>query len=194
MRQEQEEGGLNPAKDYRQGVNLLYLVSAAWAITIYLPLRYGSGKEHAGLRGVLGLLFPCVFMLFVPDPSVAWIWPVYLGGLMIQRFGHWRAYRRGELVQTRYQGYPWVASLLCRQHDESKAKTFTEPFLAVAIGVALCPFAEGLAVYYLFGSVAMFIKQFIENLSFQRQVDQLQDAMIENDYLMSQTRALRRFA
>jgi membrane protein insertase Oxa1/YidC/SpoIIIJ len=140
------------------------------------------------------MIFPFGFMLFVPDPSVVLVWPIYLVGLTIHRFGHWRAKRRRAMVHTHYQGDPWVAMFLFRLRDPVKAWTIFEPLLAVLIGFALSPLGEGLALYYIFGGIAMFVKQLFENVGSRQRLDQFHDAMIENDYMMSQSRGLRRFA
>lgn len=195
MNQSQHEqgGGLTPLRYIEQGRQYFYLLVSAWAITIYLPMRYGSGREHAGSRGLLGMIFPFAFMLFVPDPSVMLVWPIYLVGLIIHRFGHWRAYRRRELVHTQYQGDPWLAMLLFRFRDPVKAWTVGEPLLAVGIGFLLSPLGEGLALYYIFGAGAMLMKQIFDNIGARRYLDQYHDAMIENQYLMSQSRETRRY-
>jgi hypothetical protein len=194
MNQNYEESrGLDPAGDIRKGAIITQLFVSAWAITIYLPMRCGSGKEHTGGRAVLGMVFPFIFMLFVPDPSVALIWPYYLCGLLIHRYGHWRAYRRGEVEHTQYQGRPWLTQLLFRKASEKTAVMILEPLLAAVIGCALAHVGEGIALYFLFGGAAMFIKQLFVYRSSQRTLDQYNDAMIENGYLMSQSRGSRRF-
>jgi hypothetical protein len=54
MKQQQDDGGgLNPARDIRQGANYLYLALSAWAITIYLPMRYGSDRLRISVPPVM---------------------------------------------------------------------------------------------------------------------------------------------
>lgn len=185
---DQEQQTPRYADDTQTGMNLLYLLASAWAITIYLPLRKGTGKEHCGIRGVVGFCWPFLACMVLKDITLLYIVPVYFISLLAHRAGHLRDFWAGRIVHTQYSGEPWLAWRLSPHVSEQRAKAVVEPLFVVCCSLGLLLFSPGLGLYYFWGGIVMAAKQGFDNMAWQKQLDQQRDAQIEAGYLAAQAR------
>lgn len=179
MQDQQQAPQLRP----RDCANLFSWIVIGWAMTMYVPIRRGLGKDHIGMEALVGLLWLIAWMLFTTAPYLAPLVPLYLLLVVVHRMYAFMQRRRGIFIHTYYNGEPWLAMGLFRLKDEMKAKAFVEPLLAAALGVYLLQFDEGAGLYFIGGAMALIATHQLTVKRDERMVDDVRNSMFENEWL-----------
>jgi len=182
--QDQQPKQLTP----RDCANLFSWIVVGWAMTIYLPIRRGMGKDHIATEAFVGLFWLVAWMLVTNAPLLMPLVPLYLLCALLHRISAFARRRRGEFIHTFYNGEPWLAMGLFRVKDELKAKSFVEPLLAAALGLYLLQFDEGAGLYFLGGAMALVAADRLIASRDERKVDDMRNSMFENEMLMGNFR------
>ncbi|HEY4309321.1 MAG TPA: hypothetical protein VGN12_07700 [Pirellulales bacterium] len=173
-----------PETDSRTAAHLVYLIINVWAMTLYLPLRRQTGKDHIGITGLLSVFFIPLYATFANAPDILILLPVFITSIVMHRLGHWRRHAAGRFEHTYYGGDPWAAKLLLRCKDERKCKVLGEPVLAFCVGVLLLPYGDAVGGYFMAGALALGVSQAMLFQQDEQRLDDMRNGMIENEALM----------
>jgi len=160
----------------------LNALAHAHACTVTPFLRTDFGSEGIGLHGLIGggmiLGWGCyancypMFIFFL-------IWIV---ALAIQRAKTFLNWRRGVIVHTRYNGYPWIVRRFFPRLSEPNAKA-VEAFACLGIGGLLAQFWPPLGWYVMAGFVSIMVTEAVIAETAKRRLQAMRDAEIEQRYL-----------
>jgi hypothetical protein len=168
-----------------QGIaNLAFLIVAAWAMTVTLPMRRFSGKHYLKTTAAIGAMIIVCYTLFVPAPELAPLFFVFLFSVVLHLAGLVKMRFKGVLVHTLYNGDPWFTRRMFFCKDEHRCKAFVEPLVAIVIGFILVPDYAPCGVYFIIAGFAMVVVQAEIDKELQRRVDGVNDGRIENESLM----------
>lgn len=165
--------------------NIVLWVIVGWAMTIYMPVRRGMGKDHIGIEALVGFLWLGAWIGFWHAEPLLPLVLIYLVSIVFHRLNAFVRRQRGEFVHTYYNGEPWLAMKLFGQKDELKAKQFIEPFLSFGLGMFLLQFGEGVGLYFMGGAGALLATYLLIAKRDERAVDAMRNGMFENEALMS---------
>lgn len=160
----------------------LNALAHAHACTVTPFLRTDFGSEGIGLHGLIGggmiLGWGCyancypMFIYFL-------IWIVALAIQRVRTFLNWR---RGVIVHTRYNGYPWLARRFFPRLSEPNAKA-VEAFACLGIGGLLAQLWPPLGWYVMAGFVSIMFTEAVMAETAKRRLQAMRDAEIEQRYL-----------
>jgi hypothetical protein len=186
-------GGL---KDTESALNLLQLWTRSASLPIELFVRQiGSwGPKYLGMGAVFGLAWPvCFAMLYGPHPDQYWVlrfWYAMVGMLVLHNVvGLIRRYR-GYKPHTCYIGDSWFERMKgCT--DPRRARAF-EVLMATTVSLVLFQVVKPLGAFLLLGTAAHAFNLVVLELSMTARLRALQDAQIENEYVMARYRELQK--
>ncbi len=168
-----------------QGIaNLAFLIVAAWAMTVTLPMRRFSGKHYLKTTAAFGAMIIVCYTLFVPAPELVPLFIVFVFSVFLHLAGLLKMRFNGVLVHTLYNGDPWLTRRLFFCKDEHRCKALIEPLVAIVIGYFLVPNYAPCGAYFIIAGFAMIIVQSEIDKELQRRVDGVNDGRIENESLM----------
>ncbi len=159
-----------------------------WALTLYLPLRKGMGRDHVGFS----LLFACPLIFMVSEyaraPGLMWLLVVDVIAWFIERIGAEVRRWRGVREHSEYGGQSWLLEWM---FGEDGAKQLGEPMLCFFIGWLIYKFTSqpNAATYFWYGGVimALFHGMAIEH---RRKIEtRMTNAMIEHQGEMARLRS-----
>lgn len=189
MYPQQQQGNDRPSMN--DSFNMLTFLVSAHSLCFAVFLRKDFGKEGIGFYGlgaalmilVYGSLTNCypMFVFFV-----AWILAVIAQRLI--QFSNWR---RGVILHSRYNGYPWLAwKLFPRIKSEGNAKA-AEAFLCLAIGGLLTNVSPPLGVFVMSGFLSIMLCEGIKVEFTRKRLQAMRDAEIEQRNLAEQYKSGR---
>jgi len=179
MAQQERQDGMFSDRDT---FNILYFALNAYAMALLPFLRRGMGRRGIGLPG----LFALVIIVFYGGQTRsaemtayfwAWLTAVFVQRLTIDRRQH-----------SLYQGWPVFTGWLAK--DEMHAR-LGEVVLVFIVGTCLGSWSEAVGHFVTWGSVALMFKYGIEAVYFAREKEAFEDARIEMENRMQQTRQRR---
>lgn len=184
----------NP-NSFRTSSNFAQVLIRSWAMSIYLPLRRGIGKDHVGVTGIVAFFLIPLYAGFAAAPEIIWLLPIFILSAAAHRFDGATRRARGIYEHTYYVGETPLVRRLFRLKDDLRAKQVGEPALSFIIGCALLPYGQSVGGYFLIGAVMLGLNQAMIEHQEQRRVDDHRNAMIENQGLTGQFqhRGRRRF-
>lgn len=160
----------------------LNALAHAHACTVTPFFRTDFGAEGIGLHGLIGggmiLAWGCYANCY-PMFIFFFIWII---ALAIQRAKTFLNWRRGVIVHTRYNGYPWLARRFFPRLSEPNAKA-VEAFACLGIGGLLAQFWPPLGWYVMAGFVSIMFTEAVIAETAKRRLQAMRDAEIEQRYL-----------
>jgi hypothetical protein len=181
------------SRDTQRYANFLEFMMGAWVVSIEVFIRRFFGENYIGFKG------PAVLFL-VPFFSLFWqhydIWPlvqfmgVFLCMCVAARAGTANRKRNGFHMHSKYSGQP-LLSLLLPGVSEIRVKQYVEPLFVAAVGYVTREFNEPLGWYLILGAVCMSCSMKINSMYWDRRVGDLNDAVIEQQYVAERFREMR---
>lgn len=173
--------GWTPIQDAQQAASILVLAAQVMAAPIEVILRTRFGRRYFGVPAFLGFLAIPMWMLFWPeeDPRPILIfWGLHFVMQLRARIEGITMVARGELVHTRYNGWPRISRIFKNTH-EHKLKSNTEPALVMLIGLCLLPFSAPLGSYLIVSGISLgVVEGVIESVNRNRALS-MHDAWLE---------------
>lgn len=164
------------------GINATNVLVNAHASTVTPFFRTDFGSEGLGMPGLIGVFmilgwgchFNCypMFIYFV----------VWMGVLLCQRVKTFINWRRGMMIHSRYNGYPWIIRRCFPRLSELNAKA-VEAFACFGIGGLIAQFIPPLGWYLMLGLPSILISEAIIVETTKRRLQAMRDAAIEQEYL-----------
>ena len=137
MQHDQEPKGWTPIEDARNVAGLFVLAAQVLSAPVEVFLRTRFGRRYFGFPSFLALFAVPMWMLFWPgeDPRPIMIfWALYvLMQLRARIEGLWMV-ARGDIVHTRYNGWPCLSRIFKRMSEQTIKGTI-EPWLVIAVGM-----------------------------------------------------------
>jgi hypothetical protein len=168
------------------GLGVLYFLCNIHATCITPFIRSGFGKNALGWNGVLA--FALLWYMACTEKGMGWYFAAWFVALIYRRLQTFRLLRRGELIHTRYAGYPWLAMKCPFVRSEHTAEVFVEPMGCLFVAVLLAHFSPGMGGFVLIGGAALFIRTGIEGMITDKRVEQMRDAAIEQAWYSEEYR------
>jgi len=163
-------------------LNGLYLLAHTHALSFTVFLRTDFGSEGIGLCGlgtILMILGWGAYANCLPMFGFFGLWLLALIFQRIKSFGNWR---KGMVVHSRYNGYPWFAKRIFPRMSELNAKGI-DAFLCLAVGGLICQFNQPFGFYVMAGCASIMFTECMMVESMKRRLRQMRDAEIEQRYL-----------
>jgi hypothetical protein len=165
----------------RTGINLLGLLANAHAITVTPFLRRGFGSEALGVNGVAALVLILLYAGVTNSPEmVSFLW-AWLAAVGCQRVYGFRQRANGEVVHSRYAGWPEVGMRFAK--TEKVARSVVEPLVCVVVGGCLWSLSEALGRFILLGSISLLVSRGLEQQVTRNRLRAMNDGQIEARYL-----------
>jgi hypothetical protein len=166
----------------RTGVNVLHLVVETHAAAVTPFLRRGMGVNYPGVFGLLALVMIPLYAAATHDPlMITFLW-VWLGAIIVRRAEAVQLARRGRVVHSRYNGWPWFSVKLPFVKTESAAKV-ADAMVCLVVGVLLCQWSIALGRFVMLGCVSLGMQRAIQGQVNSMRVRQMRDAAIEQRQL-----------
>ncbi len=176
--------------DIQSSMNLLMVLLHIYSTSIEVFLHRGMGARYLGLQSLFVLFLVPLHTGFMrtQDPSLTGLFLLaYLGACLGQRAVMLARHRTGEVVHSRYNGYPWLLGSKSRI-DELTWKGRVEPLLVLAGGLLFAVLDEGFGSYIMTAGGAMFLKNLMHQELRSQEVMDMRDSMIEQQQRAAQFR------
>ena len=173
-------------------MNLLMVVLHIYSTSIEVFLHRGMGARYLGLQAVFVLFLVPLHTGFMrtKDPSLTGLFLLaYLGACLGQRAIMLARQRTGEVVHSRYNGYPWLLGAKSRI-DELTWKGRVEPLLVVLGGVLFACLDEGFGSFVMTAGGAMFLKNLMHQQLRSQELMDMQDSLVEQQQRAAQFRQM----
>jgi hypothetical protein len=177
---------MEPQQKKGDGLNALYFLCNIHATCISPFIRSGFGKNALGWNGVLA--FTVLWYMACTEKFMGWYFVAWFVVLICRRIQTARILRRGELIHSRYSGYPWLAMKCPFVRTEYTAEVFVEPMGCFFAGALLCPLSPGMGGFVMLGFLSFILRAGIEGMITEKRMEQLQDAMIEQGWYAEELR------
>lgn len=165
----------------------LNIAANAHACTITPFLRTDFGSEGIGMHGLVGagmiLAWGCYFNCY---PMFIYFL-AWMAACAVQRVRTYLNWRRGVIIHTRYNGYPWLARRFFPRVSEANAKA-VEAFACLAFGGLLAQFWPPLGWYVMSGFASIMFTEAVMVELTRRRLQAMRDAEIEQRYLAEKYR------
>ena len=178
--------------DIQSSMNLLMVVLHIYSTSIEVFLHRGMGARYLGLQAVFVLFLVPLHTGFMrtKDPSLTGLFLLaYLGACLGQRAIMLARQRTGEVVHSRYNGYPWILGAKSRI-DELTWKGRVEPLLVVLGGVLFACLDEGFGSFVMTAGGAMFLKNLMHQQLRSQELMDMQDSLVEQQQRAAQFRQM----
>lgn len=180
---------------FRGNMNLVMWIIRIWAVSLEMFLHRNLGERYLGLQAGLALLLMSFYSLYwqgYDARAFIWFMVLYLAMWVKARWENSAARRRGEVYHSRYTGWPSVVGPKTK-FSERTAKRYVEPGFVLAFGLTLRGFwgEMPLGTYLVIGSVFLFLSVQLSATVTRAQEMDLNDAVIEQEYIAEQFRETR---
>jgi hypothetical protein len=176
--------------DFHKGVNFACALASAHAHCLYPFLRFGYGMQVPGVQGVFAVLVMVLAFLIAKDIAILKFLGAWVLATLVQRSVSFHRHLRGYREHSRYEGYPWLGSLLALGRDGTVARVY-EPFLAVMFGCVLSNWSEPLAIFVASGFFSLLFVLIVSETAKSRRVTAIVDMEIEQRALAERVRRYR---
>jgi hypothetical protein len=160
--------------------NFLYLFCRGHATVVTPFLRTGFGAEALGLNALVA--FVMMTFLACKDQAMSGLLGLWLLAVIVQRVRTRLAIHRGEIIHSRYAGYPWLAMKMPFVRKEQTAVGIVEPMVIFLVGVLLCPLSVDVGGLVSTSAVSLMLQHGIEAEIDRKRMQQMRDAEIEQRY------------
>lgn len=157
MREQPDPKGWTPIEDAQQAASILVLAAQVMAAPVEVILRTRFGRRYFGVPAFLGFLSVPMWMLFWPKGNYTPIFIFWLLLIVMQlraRIESIIMVARGNLVHTRYNGWPRLARVFKNTH-EHKLKASIEPAFVMLIGLCFLPLSAPLGSYLIVSGISL---------------------------------------
>ena len=181
MRDQPEPKGWTPIEDTQNAASILVLIAQSLAAPVEVFLRTRFGRRYFGVPAFLGFLAVPMWMLFWPreDATAIFVfWCLYILMQLRARIESMIMVARGDIIHTRYNGYPRLARIFKKTH-EHKLKGGHEPALVVIVGAFMLSVSEPLGSFLMTSGFCLaLVNSVIESVERSRAMS-MNDAWIE---------------
>ena len=179
---------------WAQGFNLAYMLLLVHQRGIVVPMRMYCGKEFYGRPCALAFLLMSLWAAFSRD-FYMWLWVgLWLFMLLVRKGQSYRAIAQGARIHSEYDGVP--AEALKYANTERAAKLFVEPFMVGLLGLVVLLIYKaaelpslGLPYFLLFGVVSLPVVELVKQIIWEKRLQGMQDARIEQEAMVRDSRA-----
>jgi hypothetical protein len=185
--------GWTPIQDAQNAASLFVLAAQVMAAPVEVFLRKRFGRRYHGVPAFLGLLAVPMWMLLWPQEDFTPIF-VFWGLLFLMqlraRIESLVMVAKGELVHTRYNGYPRLARIF-KNTNEQKIKGKIEPVFVMIAGAALLAVSEPLGSFLIVSGLSLaIVAGVIESVERNRTLS-MHDAWLEQQDQASRFREIK---
>lgn len=189
---DQSSGQTPQSSDAEQTMNIVMLFIHTYSTSVEVFLHRHMGDRYLGFQafGVLILVPFHAYFLHEYDTSLLFMFlPVYLFTCIIQRLVMLQLRSNGVVRHSRYNGFPILLTGNSKI-PELFFKHWIEPFLVLGGALLILPADRALGSYLGMAGVAMFLKGRIMSQLRRSQVQDMQDAMFEQQQRAEEFRAM----
>jgi hypothetical protein len=181
---QQDGGGLG----FRGATNLLYLLVSGHATCVTPFVRRNFGSEALGRNGAVAMLIIVFYLMAYPrdfllkDFSLVWF-----AMIVMQRLKTVWLVRRGAVMHSRGDGYPWLGFLipLIKRDNTARAVEFAALF---ALGLWLADFDGGMSRLVVVSSLCLVVKNAFEEEIVRKRLRAMRNAEIEQRDILERYR------
>lgn len=178
---------------YKRNFNIAYSVLLIHQRAIIIPIRERFGKEILGLPCALSLALMCGWAALSRDVFM-WVWvAIWIVSLAKRKNESAQLAQKGVVIHSRYDGWPTEAIKYGR--TEKIAKLVVEPIIVGVLGAVLFLIYQGaglpiygLPYFFLIGVASLVFEEKFKQLTWERRIQGVQDARIEQEALMRDVR------
>jgi hypothetical protein len=170
--------------------NGLYALANAHALTCTVFIRTDFGREGIGLHGLVAMLMILFYGSFLNCYPMFPFFLLWMLAVICQRIRQLINWRRGVILHSRYNGYPWLSKRLFPRMSELNARG-VDAFLCLAIGGLLAQFNQPLGWFVMAGFVSILFSEAVMVEFNRRRLQAMRDAEIEQRYLAEQYKSGR---
>lgn len=194
QQEQQQPGGWTPIQDAQKAANWLVLAARVVASPLEVILRKNFGSKYFGIPSAVALFAVPAWTLFWPGESPVGIWALWILFVVMQlraRLESARMVAKGEIIHTRYNGWPRLASFFKRM-SEQKIKAGLEPVVVFVAGALLMQVSQPLGSYLMVAAFSLgFNHSVIESVE-RAQAMEMNDALIEQQAMAERFRQMQR--
>jgi len=161
--------------------NFLNLLAHAHSLSFTVFLRTDFGSEGIGICGLGTIVMILGWVAYANCYPMFIFFLLWLVALIIQRIRTFSNWRKGVIVHSHFNGYPWFAKQMFRRMDEPNAKG-VEAFLCLALGGLISQFNQPFGFYVMTGFASIMFSECMMAESMKRRLRQMRDAEIEQRY------------
>lgn len=159
------------------------------ALTVLVFWRHSFGERYFSLFGIYGKLATYGLLLLLAFKASEQLDTLPLGLFFFVSFALclWHSFKiwlrnhRGERWHTRYNGTPWLASIL--PINPFTIKRWIEPALTILAGVMLASFNQALGGWLIFAGTCLGVTEALTAARFRTLILDAQDKDIESRHL-----------
>jgi hypothetical protein len=121
-----------------EAINWLVFLLNGLKLALTVFSRRSFGRDGIGFPGLFAICFFLVYASYAQSAIVLNAFYVWLFALLIQRLRTSMQRKKGIMVHSRYDGFPWLGALLCRRRSELSAYRCELGFWVAMAVVAAC--------------------------------------------------------
>lgn len=187
MPRQQEPGDHLTMANAYNGISLL---AHSLSLTSTAFSRTDFGRERIGLFGLCSMVLMLFYATFAQCPAMLVYFGLWILAVICQRIKQYRNWRRGVILHSYYNGYPWLVKRVMPRISERNAKG-VEAFLCMFIGFGLAQFDPPLGWFVIAGGVAIWLEETLAVEQTRRRLQMMRDAEIEQRCLAEQYKSGR---
>jgi hypothetical protein len=194
QQEQQQPGGWTPIQDAQKAANWFVLAARVLASPLEVILRKNFGSKYFGIPSAVALFTVPMWALFWPDASPVGLWVLWVLFIVMQlraRLESVRMIAKGEVVHTRFNGSPRLASVFKRM-PEQKIKAGLEPLLVFIVGVLLMQVSPPLGSYLMVAAFSLGFNHSVIEAVERAQALEMNDALIEQQSVAERFRNMQR--
>ncbi|MBX3444186.1 MAG: hypothetical protein KF774_17415 [Planctomyces sp.] len=188
--QQQQSGGPGDRLTMAGSFNGLHVLANAHALTCTVFLRCDYGRDGIGLYGLISPLLILGYGSFANCGPMFVYFVLWVAAVLCQRMRQFRNWRRGAIIHSRYNGYPFVSKRLFPRLTELNARG-VDAFLCLVIGGVLAQFSQPLGFFVMAGFLSILFSEAVMVEATKRRLRTMRDAEIEQRYLAEQYKSGR---
>jgi hypothetical protein len=189
-----QPGGFTPFQDVQKAASWFVLAARVVASPVEVILRKNFGSKYFGIPSAIALFAVPAWTLFWPGESPVGMWALWILFVLMQlraRLESVRMVAKGDVVHTRYNGWPRLASVFKRM-SEQKIKAGLEPVVVFLVGALLMQVSQPLGSYLMVAAFSLgFNHSVIEGVERAKAME-LNDALIEQQAMAERFRQMQR--
>jgi hypothetical protein len=184
MHQQQQ----NDRHEMQGAFNLVYLLFYGHASCLTPFLRKDFGKEAMTASGIVAFLLIIAWGSFSNSAGMWLLLQLWLCAMLWQRLKGIQNRKRGLIVHSRYNGYPWLSwKLFPWMKDETTARG-ADGLICMAVGVALAQVDPAVGWFIGVGGFSLlFVEALLVELR-KKRLEAMRDAEIEQRSLVQHYR------
>lgn len=191
--EQQQQGGFTPFQDARKGASLIIGAAQVAAAPLEPILRKRFGSRYFGVPSALALVVVPMWMFFWPGESPVGIWALWILFVLMQlraRLESARMMARGDVVHTRYNGWPRLAKIFKRM-DEQKIKAGLEPLVVFLAGIFLMKLSQPLGSYLMVAAFSLGLTHSVIESVERAKALELNDSFLEQQEMAERFRRMQ---